>query len=48
MNLKPVRVRRSSTPYFAATGVAMSVETMVVMATGRAGMVPRAMRVRQM
>ena len=36
------------TPYFAATGVAISVGTMVVTATGCSGMVPSALRVRQM
>ena len=46
--MKPVRVRRSSTPYFSATGIAISVETMVVTATGCSGMVPSALRVRQM
>lgn len=46
--LEAGQVRRSSTPYFAATGVAISVETMVVTATGCSGMVPSAFRVRQM
>ena len=35
--LKARQVQRSSTPYFLATGVAISVETMVVTATGSLG-----------
>ena len=46
--LKPVSTRRSSTPYLLATAVTMSVETIVVTATGFSGIVPLAMLLRQM